>query len=110
MSVKLYLLFCSHCSFKKLTDGSDLANLVEVKTCKDCGGSRQFKCPHCGYLIRASKALQATQDESALHIQKLREEKKAEDEQRKKELRQIARQRRQSDDKGDKSDKSNTVL
>lgn len=97
----MYLIFCSHCSFKKLTDGSDLANFAEVKTCKDCGGSRQFKCPHCGYLMRATKALQTTEDESSKHLQQLHEERVKEAEHRKKELRQIAKQRHQANEKGD---------
>jgi len=55
MSAK-YILFCHVCGWKKLTDGSDLQNMVEVKTCNHCSGARQFKCPGCGRLVRAAQA------------------------------------------------------
>jgi len=109
MAVKLYLIFCSHCSYKKLTDGSDLTNLVEVKTCKDCGGSRQFKCPDCGYLMRVSKASQATKDSSSLYLKQLLETKQKESEQRKKELQRIARQKLQERENED-GDKVGPIL
>lgn len=70
----MYMILCGNCSYKKLTDGSDLAFLNEVKTCKDCGGSRQFKCPKCGYLMRARKAPVATTDAAMKQLQILREQ------------------------------------
>ena len=60
MSVKQYILFCHVCGWKKLTDGSDLQDMVEVKTCNHCSGARQFKCPGCGRLVRAAGARTAT--------------------------------------------------
>lgn len=74
MSVKLYIILCGNCNYKKLTDGSDLAFLNEVKTCKDCGGSRQFKCPKCGYLMRARKAPVETTDAAMKQLQILRDQ------------------------------------
>ncbi len=59
MSVK-YILFCHVCGWKKLTDGSDLQNMVEVKTCSHCSGARQFKCPGCGRLVRAAQVRTST--------------------------------------------------
>ena len=55
MSVKLYLLRCGTCDYKRWSDGSDLSDLVMVTTCRDCGGAKKFKCPGCGRLISAKK-------------------------------------------------------
>lgn len=99
MAVKLYLLFCSNCSYKKLTDGSDLANLTEVKTCRDCGGSRKFKCPKCGYVIRVSKAVQVVEDESQKAVKALREKQAQIKKNQKKALRKIS-----EDDNGENND------
>ncbi len=55
MSVRLYLLRCDICGFRRFTDGSDLKDLIEVKTCRQCSGGRRFKCNKCGYLMKANK-------------------------------------------------------
>jgi len=93
MAQRLYLIYCSHCHFKKLTDGSDLANFVEVKTCKDCGGARKFKCPQCGRLAKATKANIGTQTESQKHIEKIRAQQELEKEKRKKDHRRWVKER-----------------
>ena len=92
MTIKLYQLFCSHCLYKKLTDGSDLANLTEVKTCRDCGGSRQFKCNRCGFLLKVTKASVATTDESMKAMEKIREQEAEKKEKLKKELERLTKQ------------------
>lgn len=93
MAIKLYQLFCSHCLYKKLTDGSDLANLTEVKTCKECGGSRQFKCPKCGYLMRVTKAQVSTSDEAMKEMEKLREQEKDKKERQEAAAKRLLRQK-----------------
>jgi len=65
MSVQQYILLCSFCGWKKLTDGADLGELVEVKNCRHCSGARQFKCPSCGRLVKAAKARVATVTDGA---------------------------------------------
>lgn len=86
MSVTIYLLFCSNCHFKKLTDGSDLVNLNEVKTCKTCGGFRQFKCPKCGFLLKATKAPANTKSSSVKAIEAIRLKNKEKSEMLQKEV------------------------
>jgi hypothetical protein len=73
MAQKLYQLFCEMCSWKKLTDGTDV-NLVEVITAPIPGGSpkkdpitneiilpksknqpKKYKCPNCGRIIIPKK-------------------------------------------------------
>jgi len=39
MSVKKYQFFCEKCNYKRFTDGSDIQDLVEVKTAPLPGGS-----------------------------------------------------------------------
>lgn len=58
MSTTKYILMCNHCSYKRWTDGTDLDDLVMVETCKSCSGSKKFKCPECGYLIKPIKYVQ----------------------------------------------------
>ena len=72
MSVKLYQLFCDTCSYKRITDGTDVADLVELSTSPVPGGvpyidpytskvinpppspqKKKFKCPNCGFVIQA---------------------------------------------------------
>lgn len=99
MTTRLYLLLCNHCKYKKLTDGSDVAFLTEVKTCKDCGGSRTFKCPKCGYLLRTTKAPISLMDAGRKGLVDLRqqeEEKKNERDKAKQD--QIKNNRRMDDD------------
>lgn len=55
MSIKLYLLQCQTCDYKRFTDGSDISDLTEIVTCKSCGGAKKFKCPRCGRLIKTKK-------------------------------------------------------
>ena len=71
---QLYILYCNNCSFKKLTDGSDFVNYVEVTTCVSCAGGRKFKCPKCGYLMKASKAGVSTKTKQQLALEKLRKQ------------------------------------
>ena len=70
---KLYQLICLHCNYKRFTDGSDIDDLVRYKQSPIPRGSPvfdpitkktilpksikrnlSFKCPNCGFLIKAS--------------------------------------------------------
>jgi predicted RNA-binding Zn-ribbon protein involved in translation (DUF1610 family) len=70
MSTKSYLLYCEICGFKRLTDGTDAKDLVEVKTspmitniptldtltfktipAKFKKQKKRFKCPKCGRVV-----------------------------------------------------------
>lgn len=70
MSVKLYLLLCDYCGYKKITDGTDAKDLIEVKTSPIMtkiptldpitqktspahfkNQKKRFKCPKCGRLL-----------------------------------------------------------
>ena len=97
MSQRLYLLRCSNCHFKKLTDGSDLANFVEVKTCVDCSGTRRFKCPQCGYLLKAVKANVETKTKSQKEIEKIREQEKLKKQERQEERRRRLKVQREAE-------------
>lgn len=32
MSIKTYMIYCDHCAYKRITDGTDIQDLREVKT------------------------------------------------------------------------------
>ena len=72
--LKLYSIYCEPCGFKRLTDGSDVAGLVEYKQSMIPGGSpyrdpatgqiktpparpnsKKFKCPKCGRVVTVRK-------------------------------------------------------
>ena len=72
--LKLYLIYCEPCGFKKLTDGSDVSGLVPYKQSRIPGGSpyrdpatgqmvtpesrsnsKKFKCPKCGRVVTVRK-------------------------------------------------------
>lgn len=74
MSLKNYQFFCDHCGYKRFTKGDDIQDLVQVKQAAIPGGTpyidpitkklttpksmsrpKTFKCPGCGYLIKATK-------------------------------------------------------
>jgi len=74
MSVKLYQLYCEICNYKRITDGSDVEDLNEIKTSSVPAGvpyidfetnnvivpkskkqMRKFKCPNCGRLVMPRK-------------------------------------------------------
>ena len=74
MSVKSYLLYFQYCGFKKLTDGTDAKDLIEVKTspmmmtipkldpltgktipAQFKNQKKRFKCPKCGRLVFPKK-------------------------------------------------------
>ena len=67
MSIKRYLLFCEYCSYRRITDGSDIQDLYEYKTTpmmtgvpkydllkketvvpKSKNQRRRWRCPKCG--------------------------------------------------------------
>lgn len=71
MSSKQYQLYCDHCGYKRFSDGTDVKDLVAVKTSDVPRGSpyldpvtkktvtpqamkqpKKFKCPECGYVIK----------------------------------------------------------
>jgi hypothetical protein len=51
-----YIIFCS-CGFRRVSDGSAEAtsDLKEVVLCAKCGGSKNFKCPQCGFIAKAQR-------------------------------------------------------
>ena len=69
----LYQLFCELCAYKRLTDGTDVGDLVEVRTSPIPRGAptldpemnisvppairqqKRFKCPNCGRVIKAKR-------------------------------------------------------
>lgn len=70
---KLYQLLCLNCSYKRFTNGSDVQDLIQVQQSsiprgsptidpitkktiipKSIKRSLSFKCPMCGFLIKAS--------------------------------------------------------
>lgn len=79
MARNVYQFFCTFCNFKKLSDGTDLGDLKEIPRAGILKGSvtqkkffdsnepseeylqktlsqiKQFKCPNCGFAIRAKK-------------------------------------------------------
>ena len=103
MSEKLYLIYCSNCNTKQLSDGTDLAarGLMEVKTCRSCGGLKQVKCPNCGFLAKITKAKVQTADESMKHMEKIREEQKEKQQRQRDAQRRILQERRRQDDDDD---------
>lgn len=64
-----FQFFCEYCKWKKITDGTDLGGIVEMKTSPVPTGiprrgedgkmftppplkqKRKFKCPACGYVV-----------------------------------------------------------
>jgi rubredoxin len=73
MNKKLYQLFCNHCAFRLITDGSNI-DLAEHKTAaiqitipdidpetgikkeiKFRELPRRFKCPKCGFIIKSKE-------------------------------------------------------
>jgi len=74
MSKKYYRLYCEICNWKKVTDGSEIDGLVEVKTSPVPGGVpkfdpiknktitpksikqlKKYKCPKCGRVVTPRK-------------------------------------------------------
>lgn len=74
METKNYQFFCDNCCYKRITDGTDIKDLVEVKSSPIPKGSpkidpitkmvvvpqpfkqaKKFKCPKCGHIIKARK-------------------------------------------------------
>jgi hypothetical protein len=74
MSIKKYQFYCEICNYKRITDGTDIQDLVEIKTSPIPSGipkrdfetkkvviskpikqKRKFKCPQCGRVISPKK-------------------------------------------------------
>jgi predicted RNA-binding Zn-ribbon protein involved in translation (DUF1610 family) len=72
MSLKHYQLYCDSCNYKRITDGTDIQDLIPVKTSSIQQGipyidpltkktvtppykpqKLRFKCPKCGKVIMA---------------------------------------------------------
>lgn len=72
--IRQYQFFCSNCGYKRLTDGTDIQDLIPVKLSPVSTGApfvdpltkkiavtpnknqkKMFKCPKCGYSIFAKK-------------------------------------------------------
>ena len=77
-----YQFFCEHCTYKRFSDGTDIGDLVEVKSSKVFLKSpyidpntkkmvipdyavmdKKFKCPKCGMIIKAKKIKQIKKEE-----------------------------------------------
>lgn len=73
---KYYILYCENCSYKRITDGSDVGDLYEYKRNKIPTGipkidpitkktttsnpkvlPKMFRCPKCGRLVRPKKVI-----------------------------------------------------
>lgn len=57
---KKYLILCS-CGFKLWTDlkQEEIGHLVPFTgSCASCGGKNQYKCPNCGYIMKAKLFVQ----------------------------------------------------
>jgi hypothetical protein len=69
---KIFVLHCNQCNYKRFTDGYDLGDLIPVKRSNipravpkidpstnkavvppDLKRQKYFKCPKCGYMVRA---------------------------------------------------------
>lgn len=88
MSLKTYQFFCDNCGYKRFTKGDDIQDLVQVKQSAVPRGApfvdpftkkvivppamnraKVFKCPSCGYVIKATKlTLVETPDEQTNRI------------------------------------------
>lgn len=70
-----YILICASCSWKLVSDLSDL-NLYELKS--DTMSSRKFRCPGCGRAISPRRAddPQSQQDDKAQSQRMIEENKK----------------------------------
>lgn len=74
MALRTYQFFCGNCGYKRITKGDDIQDLVQVKQSSVPRGSpyvdpftkkvvipssinrvKTFKCPDCGYTIKAKK-------------------------------------------------------
>lgn len=77
MGVKFYRLFCEICNYKRITDGSDVDDLKELKISPIPGGIpvinklngkvetpkpikriKQFRCPKCGRVLIPRKVIE----------------------------------------------------
>ena len=93
MAIKLYQLYCEYCHWKRITDGSDIQDLIEIKkssiqrnipklnpATKEVIPSKfkkqpkKFKCKDCGRPVSPKKIA----DPQALINQRLEEEQRAE--------------------------------
>jgi len=52
-----YIIKCETCSFTRWSDGSEesFADLRPVTLCPKCKGPRNFKCPGCGFVVKARR-------------------------------------------------------
>jgi hypothetical protein len=52
-----YFLKCDTCGFRRWSDGSQesFADIREVVLCAKCHGAKTFKCPGCGFVIKAKR-------------------------------------------------------
>jgi predicted RNA-binding Zn-ribbon protein involved in translation (DUF1610 family) len=74
MVLRTYQFFCGNCGYKRITKGDDIQDLIQVKQSSVPRGSpyvdpftkkvivpssinrvKAFKCPDCGYTIKATK-------------------------------------------------------
>jgi hypothetical protein len=54
----MFLLRCDHCDFRRFLPGEsseETKDLVPVEGCKNCGGPKKYKCPLCGYVVKARR-------------------------------------------------------
>ena len=80
--IKQYQFFCDNCNYKRLTNGSDIQDLIPVKTSPVPGSipyidpltkktiyppaksqKKKFKCPKCGKIIIAKEIIFTEKDD-----------------------------------------------
>lgn len=60
---KPFLLKCDHCEFKRWSDlGDDIKDLYQIGGCKNCGGPRKYRCPQCGFVVKARRFVAPPED------------------------------------------------
>lgn len=81
----IYQFFCDKCSYKRLTTGTDIKDLIQVKTSDIPRGKpyidkeskkvivppaikrmKQFKCPNCGFTIKPKKIKEVKDEQTNL--------------------------------------------
>ncbi len=94
MPTKLYQLYCEICNWKRITDGSDVTDMTELKISSIPGGSpkldpitkkviepkskkprKRFKCPKCGRAVipRQINDPQTKMNEKNEELEKIKE-------------------------------------
>lgn len=84
--IRTYQFFCDHCGYKRITNGDDLQDLTQVKKAPIPRGTpiidpetkkvkvpksitriKTFKCPNCGFCIKAIKIKPLENDNESIN-------------------------------------------